>query len=127
MKKLMSVEEINEAILYAKENDENFNANDISDKWHSFDELYHCRMVMSALICNTYASVSWKTKVHHPDDATPMFDDSFLVCCETPEGQYSNHYSLDYWDMFNVVELQHARPFDGHTAKDIERLLSLLN
>ena len=127
MKKMMSVNEINEAISYSKENDENFSAKDISDKYHTFGDLYHGRMIMSALICNTYSHLSWKSKQHHPDDKNPMFDDSFLVCTETPEGPYSNHYPLKDWDKFDVIELEHARPWDGHTADDIGRLLSLLN
>lgn len=124
MKKMMSVDEINEAILYSKENDENFSAKDIADKYHSFGELYHCRMIMSAVICNTYPHLSWKSKLH--DDDT-MFDDSFIVGTETPEGSYTNHYHLEHWDTFDVVELERAPKWDGHTAKDIGRLLSLVN
>ena len=119
----MSVNEINEAILYSKENDDNFSANYISDEYHTFGELYDGRMIMSAVICNTYSEVSWKSKIH--DDGT-MFDDMFIVGCETPEGSYTNHYPLRDWDLFEVIELEKARPFDGHTAADIGRLLSLL-
>lgn len=121
---MMKVEEINKIIKTQKENDDNFSAKGVSDGYHTFDELYHGRMVMSALICNTYADVSWKSKQH--DDGT-MFDDSFIVGTETPEGSYTNHYPLKYWDMFKVIELEYARPWDGHTAADIGRLMSLLN
>lgn len=120
----MTPEEINKVIATQKENDENFSAKDISDTHHSFGELYHCRMVMSAVICNTYPHLSWKSKLH--DDDT-MFDDSFIVGTETPEGSYTNHYHLEHWDTFDVVELERAPKWDGHTAKDIGRLLSLVN
>lgn len=119
----MNVEAINNVIKTQKENDDKFSAKNISDTHHTFGELYHGRMVMSAVICNTYSSVSWKSKQH--DDGT-MFDDMFIVGCETPEGSYTNHYPLKDWDLFEVIELEKARPFDGHTAADIGRLLSLV-
>ena len=118
----MNVDEINKEIAYQKENNDDFKGKDITDGYHTFGELYHCRMVMSAVICNTYPHLSWKSKLH--DDGT-MFDDSFIVGTETPEGSYTNHYHLEHWDMFNVVELTRGRPWDGHTAADIGRLLSL--
>lgn len=119
----MTPEEINKVIATQKENDENFSAKDISDGHHTFQELYNGRMIMSVVICNTYSDVSWKSKLH--DDGT-MFDDMFIVGCETPEGSYTNHYPLRDWDLFEVIELEKARPFDGHTAADVGRLLSLL-
>lgn len=120
----MDVNAINKVIKTQKENDENFSAKNISDTHHTFGDLYNCRMIMSAVICNTYANVSWKSKQH--DDGT-MFDGMFIVGCETPEGSYTNHYPLKDWDLFEVIALEKARPWDGHTADDIGRLLSLLN
>ena len=119
----MNVETINKIIATQKENDEDFSAKYISDGHHTFQELYDGRMIMSVVICNTYSELSWKSKLH--DDGT-MFDDMFIVGCETPEGSYTNHYPLRDWDLFEVIELEKARPFDGHTAADIGRLLSLL-
>ena len=55
-----------------------------------------------------------------------MFDDSFIVGIETPEGQYSYHYDLKFWDLFDdIEELEKAPKYDGHMPKDITRLLSL--
>ena len=119
----MNVETINKIIATQKENDEDFSAKNISDTHHTFQELYDGRMMMSAVICNTYSEVSWKSKLH--DDGA-MFDDMFIVGCETPEGSYTNHYPLRDWDLFEVIELEKARPWDGHTAADVGRLLSLL-
>lgn len=120
---VMTVNEINKEIAYQKENNEDFKAKDISDGHHSFGELYHCRMIMSAVICNANSHLSWKSMLH--EDGT-MFDGSFIVGVETPEGQYTNHYHVEHWDMFTVMELDRGRPWDGHTAKDIGRLMSLL-
>lgn len=119
----MNAEVINKIIATQKEQNDQFKSGDISDTHHTFTELYHGRMIMSAVICNSFSNVSWKSWKH--DDDT-MFDGMFIVGTETPEGSYTNHYSAEHWDLFEVVELPHARPWDGHTAADIGRLLSLV-
>lgn len=120
----MKPEEINKIIKREKENDDNWSAKDISDGWHSFGELYHGRMIMSAVIYNANSHLAWKSMLH--DDGT-MFDESFIVGIETPEGPYTNHYRTKHWDLFDLAVLDRAPPFDGHTAKDIGRLLSILD
>lgn len=113
---------INNLILEGKE--KGFSTKGISDKWHTFDELYYHRMILTLCLAKLLPNHSWKSKLHH--DGT-MFDDSFIVGFNTPEGQYSYHYNLKYWDMFDIKELEHAPEYDGHKPKDITRLLSILN
>lgn len=97
---------------------------DVSDGNHTFNELYHQRMILFALICNTYKDKAWKSWKH--EDGT-MFDDYFIVGITTTEGDYSYHYEKNCWDKFNIKELLNAPRWDGHTAYDVERLFSLLN
>ena len=112
---------INNMILKYKE--EGFSTKGISDKWHTFGELYYHRMILFLTIQKAYKDKAWKSKQHH--DGT-MFDDSFIVGIETPEGQYTYHYDLQYWDLFkDIKELEKAPEYDGHKPKDITRLLSL--
>ena len=99
------------------------NKGQISDGYHTFDELYQHRMMLFSVICNTYKNKSWKSWIH--DDDT-MFDDYFIVGIETEQGQFTYHYHKDNWGMFNVQELDKAPQWDGHTASDITRLLTLL-
>lgn len=97
---------------------------DLSDGFHTFNSLYHQRAVLFAALVNTYKNMSWKTRKH--EDGYPCFGGGwFLVCIETPKGNYSYHYEDKYWDMFECEEIEVAKPFDGHTDKDVERLLSL--
>jgi len=96
----------------------------ISDGSHTFDELYYHRMMLFAVICNTYKDKAWKSWKH--EDGT-MFDDYFIVGITTPKGDYSYHYHKDYWDMFIVAEIENAPKWDGHQPKDINRLLSLID
>lgn len=97
-----------------------------SDGFHTFDELYKHRMILFSIICNTaeYNQYAWKSKLH--DDKT-MFKDYFIVGIITPEGDFTYHYHLKYWDEFNVKELETAPKWDGHTSHDIVRLKSLLS
>ncbi|MGF3141264.1 hypothetical protein ACQV2S_01185 [Facklamia sp. P13064] len=112
---------INDLILLGKE--QGLSTKGISDKWHTFGELYYHRMMLFAIICNQNKEIAWKAKKH--SDGT-MFEDSFNVGINTPEGQYTYHYHLDDWDMFDVKELEYAPEYDGHKPKDITRLISIL-
>jgi hypothetical protein len=96
---------------------------EISDGYHTFNELYYHRMILFSVICNTYQDKSWKSWKH--EDGT-MYDNYFIVGIETDEGSYTYHYHKDEWDMFRVKEIDFAPKWDGHMPKDIIRLLSLL-
>ena len=96
---------------------------EVSDGYHTFNELYHHRMVLFAVICNTYKDKAWKSWKHHDGD---MYDDYFIVGITTDKGDYSYHYHKDNWDKFDVKELENAPAWDGHIPNDIDRLLSLL-
>ncbi len=98
---------------------------EISDGYHTFEELYHHRCVLFSVICNQNKEKAWKSLLHH--DGTMFGDnDMFIVGIETPEGSYTYHYHREYWDMFKVKELDRAPEWDGHKPEDVTRLLSLL-
>ena len=94
----------------------------ISDGYHTFDELYYHRMYLFSVICSYHKDLAWKSKLHH--DGT-MQKGNFIVGIDTPAGQYSYHYHLEYWDHFDVKELERAPKYDGHLPPDIVRLKSL--
>lgn len=96
---------------------------EISDGSHTFNELYNHRMVLFAVLCNTYWEKAWKSWKHH--DGT-MYENYFIVGITTDKGQFSYHYEKEHWDRFDVIELETAPEWDGHTAKDINRLYSLI-
>lgn len=102
---------------------DNYNG-EISDGYHTFDELYYHRMILFSVICNTYKNKAWKSWKH--DNGT-MYDDYFIIGISTDEGDFTYHYHKKYWNVFKVKELVKAPVFDGHTSKDIIRLCSLDN
>lgn len=95
-----------------------------SDGYHTFNELYHHRMVLFSVVCNSYKDKAWKSKLHA--DGT-MFDDYFIVGVTTVEGNYTYHYHMDNWNYFDVKELDKAPEWDGHKPSDIDRLLTLVS
>ncbi len=101
---------------------------DFSDGYHTFNDLYYQRAVLFATIVNTYSDISWKSFRH--EDGKYCFDSNgkwFIVGIDTPEGPYTYHYEKEYWNLFKCEVLPRAKHFDGHTEKDVTRLLSLIN
>ena len=97
---------------------------DVSDGYHTFNELYHHRAILFSVICNTFKDRAWKSKKHDTGD---MFDGMFIVGIETPQGQATYHYDINpYWDMFKVKELPNAPKWDGHTPEEAIRRISIL-
>lgn len=108
---------LNKYIIYAK------SIGDISDGYHTFDELYYHRLCLFSVICNLFPDKAWKSWKHHDDS---MYTDYFIVGLTTDEGDYSYHYHKSEWDMFNVKELDRAPEWDGHKPEDITRLFTLI-
>lgn len=104
-----------------------FNPGQVSDGYHTFDELYRHRAVLFSVICHEYSHLAWKS-LKHSDPEYPMFEGMFIVGINTPEGQATYHYDIDpYWDLFDVPEYDCAPEYDGHTSEDaIKRILSLV-
>ena len=99
---------------------------DLSDGYHTFNELYHHRAILFSVICNNHPEIAWKS-MHHNDPNSPMYDGMFIVGIETPQGQATYHYDIDpYWDMFKVKELDRAPAWDGHTPDEAIRRIELL-
>lgn len=115
------VDEINKLISSIRHKGE------ISDGYHTFDELYHHRAVLFAVICHDHQDIAWKSKQHN-DPNEPMYDGMFIVGINTPMGQSTYHYDIDpYWNMFDVKELDRAPKWDGHTPDEaIKRIESLI-
>lgn len=65
---------------------------EVSDGFHTFDELYHYRMLYNAAFFNSLEGKSIN-----------------------PTGQVSNHYRAEEWNLFNVPERWKADEWDGHT------------
>ena len=99
---------------------------ELSDGFHTYDSLYFQRMILFATLVKTYPDISWKS-YRHEDEELCFGGGWFIVGIDTPDGTYTYHYENKYWDYFHCVELYKAPHWDGHTDKDVERLLSLVD
>ena len=97
---------------------------EMSDGYHTFNGLYYQRMVLFAALVKAYKDKAWKSWKH--EDGELCFGGGwFIVGIDTPEGSYTYHYDKMYWNLFECEELPTAKHWDGHTEKDVTRLLSL--
>lgn len=91
-----------------------------SDGYHTFNELYRHRAALFATLCKVFIGMSWKTRLHHPEDGHPMFDGMFLAGIDLPNGTVTYHLEEEEWENFpHIAEIQHAPKFDGHTSNDV--------
>lgn len=97
---------------------------DLSDGFHTFRQLYYQRMMLFATIVKQNKDKAWKS-LRHEDGELCFGGGWFIVGIDTPEGTYTYHYEANYYSMFDCKELERARHWDGHTEKDVTRLLSL--
>ena len=100
---------------------------EISDGYHTFNELYHHRAVLFGFVCNANLNNAWKSKKHH--DGT-MYDGMFIVGIDTPYGQVTYHYDIEpYWDTVfaRVHEIDNAPEWDGHTPEEAIKRIEFLS
>lgn len=113
-KELKKVEELEESIKNGT----------LSDGYHTFNDLYYQRCILFATIVKQNSDKAWKSYKH--EDGELCFGGGwFIVGIDTPEGCYTYHYENKYWDLFECQELECSKHWDGHTDKDVGRLLSL--
>ena len=124
--------------------------NDLRDEYHSIGELYEFRKAYNALLFNEWAKIrqdgqplsseyspiglkprrlydvhkSWR----HNDGELAFGGGWFIVVAMLPDGQITNHYKAEDWDLFQIPEVEKAKyEFDGHTPADtLQRMNNLL-
>lgn len=91
---------------------------DVSDTYHTFDELYNHRTALFLALCRAYPEDSWWSSFH--DDGT-MFDEMFIAGINLPSGPITYHIEDYYRPLFAkyVKEVDKAPKWDGHTPQDV--------
>lgn len=113
-----------DTLLLLKQIDKIDEIGELSDGYHTFNSLYHQRLILWAALVKAYKDKAWKSKCH--EDGNPCFGGGwFIVGITTPAGDYTYHYEFKDWDLFDCKILDKAPHFDGHTDKDVERILTL--
>lgn len=121
--KLLDKDNQEQMLAWHTEQREPEDKGEISDGYHTFNELYYYRMLYNAAFFNLLPK-EWvhKSKKHH--DGEECFGGGwFVVMAELPTGLISNHYELKNWDLFQIPEKETADEWDGHTPQEAaERL-----
>lgn len=110
------------------ENNTKVDMGEVSDGYHTFNELYEYRMLYNAALFNEFAKQGLYD-VHksrkHSDGEYPFGNSNwFIVMAELPTGQISNHYEMKDWDKFQIPEKPLANKWDGHSPKDVAKRLT---
>lgn len=122
---MSNAKEINE-LIQSEKGLNNISVKDISDGHHTFGELYKQKMILFSVICSAYPDLSWKSRRHFDEENDPMFNGCFIVGINTPKGVATYHFKLEYWDMFDVLEIDNAPKYDFYSPDDVmERIISL--
>lgn len=118
--KILYKEYLEKDIIYVSDTD----MGNVSDGYHTFNELYDHRAALFSVICHDHKDLAWKSKLHHDGS---MYEGMFIVGINTPLGTATYHYDINpYWYLFDVKELDKAPEWDGHTPADaIIRISSL--
>lgn len=130
---------IQELINWGKTNDSSFKENDISDGYHTFNELYEFRKMYNAALFNEWGNILnephldgsigakydvHKSKLHHDGEIPFGNPEWFIVSAMLPTGLISNHYKMEDWDLFQVPIVEKAKyEFDGHNGQDVLKRL----
>lgn len=99
----------------------------ISDGYHTFDELYNHRIELYLTVCRLVCTEKyvWKSKKHHDGNS---YRGWFVLGIHKKKGeQITYHLPMDRWDDADFAEtLNRAPEFDGHTPKQVIKRLSYL-
>jgi hypothetical protein len=92
---------------------------EISDGYHTFNELYDHRIALFMALMKTNPQISWRANNH--DDGT-MFEGWYIAGMHLPTGEITYHLPGDTWTLLDGVGIatsNKAPKWDGHTAADV--------
>lgn len=104
---------------------EGISTGQISDGYHTFDELYAHRVRLFSALMRAHPDKSWWSFKHHDGS---VWDGWIIAGIDTPAGPATYHLPVSEIEFFNegVRQLRRGKEWDGHTSDDVlERLKSL--
>lgn len=98
---------------------------EVSDGYHTFDELYDHRITLYIALCKVLKENGmnvWRSTLH--SDLT-QFDGWFILGInDKPGKQITYHIPMERWEETNFAwSIGHAPIFDGHTSEDVLKRL----
>lgn len=109
------MDRINDIVQALKE--DGVDIGEVSDGYHTFNELYEHRYKLFIALCNATDEKTWKARRNADGTEWPGW---FILGINPEEGkQITYHLPMQYWDV-TVDEVHDINPyFDGHTSKEV--------
>ena len=101
-----------------------FPTGDVSDGYHTFNELYDHRCLLWINLCLSHPDNCFKT---NRDDKGSVWPGWFILGMNTQHGMMTYHIPVQYWQLLDSIkEIESNKDYDGHTSDDVlDRLLKL--
>jgi hypothetical protein len=96
---------------------------EVSDGFHTIDEIYAHRVMLFLALLKSYPQISWKSKLHSDGSS---YEGWFTAGMNLPSGQISYHVPDKYWEKLPEIAEFEKGPFDGHTSDDVLKRLNIL-
>lgn len=116
---------LNAHIQALKAENPNFHAGNISDGYHTFDELYEHRIALFIALCRQFRAHAWKSLKHSNGEE---WEGWFIMGIFTEKGkQISYHLGRKYWEVLEDIPTLERQPeWDGHAGEELlRRILEL--
>lgn len=88
----------------------------VSDGYHTFNELYEHRNTLFAYLLLLNKERAWKTLRNQNGEKWPGW---FIAGMDTDHGQVSYHMPIEWWVILSVREKERNDDYDGHTSQDV--------
>jgi hypothetical protein len=93
----------------------------VSDGYHTFDELYDHRCHLFIALMRSNPGLSWRSKLHSDGTGYPSW---FIAGMRLVSGDITYHLPLWMWSMLDGITTHDRAPeWDGHTAADVLKRL----
>lgn len=96
----------------------------ISDGYHTFNELYDHRCHLFVALMRSHPGISWRA--HNHDDGS-NYEGWFIGGMQLPTGTVTYHMPVSMWallDGVGVATMMRAPKWDGHTSADVVKRLA---
>lgn len=103
----------------------NHDVGEVSDGYHTFNELYEHRQLLFIALMRAHPEISWRANNHA--DGT-HYEGWFIAGMHLPTGDISYHLKADKWELLDysgIATSNKAPRWDGHSSQDV--LIRLTN
>ena len=96
----------------------------ITDSYHSFQELYSHRIMLFICLMKQNKDISWKSRIHK-DGSKFDVDGWFIAGMKLPSGDITYHIPENFWELLIDINVLETEPdWDGHDSEEVIRRLN---